>query len=115
MSNNHHLDYLELSAVDLDQFRNFYERVFGWQFQAWGPDYCSFSLAGWEGGVRGGERPIAGTILPILYAEQLEATEQAVVAGGGEILERHEFPGGRRFHFRDPCGNVLGVWTKVSK
>ncbi len=113
MSNNHHLDYLELSALSLDQFRNFYEAVFGWQFQAWGPDYYSFSHAGWEGGVCGGELPVVGTILPILYSDQLDITEQAVVQAGGEILQRHEFPGGRRFHFRDPCGNVLAVWTKV--
>jgi predicted enzyme related to lactoylglutathione lyase len=25
----------------------------------------------------------------------------------------HVFPGGRRFHFRDPAGNELAVWTKT--
>lgn len=49
----------------------------------------------------------------ILYASHLEDAERRVTAAGGTIVERHEFPGGRRFHFRDPAGNVLGVWTAV--
>ena len=73
----------------------------------------SFSGAGVEGGIRGGEKPVQGSTLVILYAEDLEKSEKNVVAAGGEITERHEFPGGKRFHFRDPVGNVLGVWMLV--
>jgi predicted enzyme related to lactoylglutathione lyase len=51
--------------------------------------------------------------LPILYADDLDATRAAVVAAGGRVLGAdHEFPGGRRFHFVDPDGNELAVWTK---
>jgi uncharacterized protein len=36
-----------------------------------------------------------------------------VRAAGGTILEPiHGFPGGRRFHFADPAGNELGVWSE---
>ncbi|MHA7873082.1 MAG: VOC family protein, partial [Hyphococcus sp.] len=59
-----------------------------------------------------GETPAPGTTLVILYADDLEDAEKRVTAAGGEIVDRHDFPGGRRFHFRDPAGNVLGVWTK---
>ncbi len=78
------IDYVEFAAEDLVGAKAFYAAAFGWTFQDWGPDYVSFEGAGVDGGIR-----------------------------GGEITERHEFPGGRRFHFRDPAGNVLGVWTKA--
>ncbi|MEZ6023207.1 MAG: VOC family protein [Hyphomonadaceae bacterium] len=110
---NHHVDYVEFAAQDLGVVQAFYGQAFGWTFEDWGPDYTAFSGAGVEGGFRGGETPSAGGALVVLYADDLDASERAVVAAGGEIIERHEFPGGRRFHFRDPAGNVLGVWTVV--
>lgn len=108
---NNHVDYVEFAAKDLNAVKKFYGAAFGWEFRDWGPDYVSFSGSGLEGGVRGGETPVPGSTLVILYADDLEAAERRVVEAGGEIVERHEFPGGRRFHFRDPAGNVLAVWT----
>lgn len=110
---NDHIDYVEFAAGDIAAFKTFYAAAFGWTFQDWGPDYASFEGAGIDGGVRGGEETKPGSTLVILYADDLEASEKSVVAAGGEITEHFEFPGGRRFHFRDPSGNVLAVWTKV--
>jgi len=110
---NHKIDYVELAATDLGAFKKFYGEVFGWTFQDWGPDYISFEGAGTDGGVRGGEKPVAGSTTVILYADDLEATEKAVVKAGGVIGARHDFPGGRRVHFTDTCGNALAVWTKT--
>lgn len=114
-SRNNRIDYVEFASADLAAFKAFYEAAFGWTFQEWGPDYASFSGAGLEGGVRGGAAATPGSTLVILYADDLDASESAVTAAGGVIVERHEFPGGRRFHFRDPTGNVLGVWTKAGE
>ena len=51
--------------------------------------------------------------LVILKAENLEAAEAAVKAAGGTITRAiFSFPGGRRFHFREPGGNELGVWSE---
>ena len=48
--------------------------------------------------------------LPVIEVESLEATEAAVRAAGGEITRAtFAFPGGRRFHFRDPAGNELAA------
>ncbi|MEZ5893544.1 MAG: VOC family protein [Parvularculaceae bacterium] len=107
---NYHIDYVEFAAEDLSAIKTFYSAAFGWEFQDWGPDYASFSGAGLDGGIRGGEKPVAGSTLVILYADDLEASEKRVVDAGGVVTERHEFPGGRRFHFRDPAGNVFAVW-----
>ena len=110
---NNHIDYIEFAAEDLTVVKTFYGEAFGWTFEDWGPAYVSFSGAGLEGGFRGGEAPVPGGALVILYADDLEASEARVVAGGGTITDREEFPGGRRFHFRDPAGNALAVWTKA--
>lgn len=112
---NNHIDYVELAAEDLSVAKVFYGAAFGWEFQDWGETYVSFTGAGLDGGIRGGETPVNGSTLVILYADDLEASEKRVVDAGGEITERHDFPGGRRFHFRDPSGNELAVWTKAEE
>jgi predicted enzyme related to lactoylglutathione lyase len=76
----------------------------------------SFKDGRLEGGFREVEGPFApsaGNPLVILFASDLDAAERRVVSAGGRIVERHTFPGGRRFHFADRAGNVLGVWTKA--
>lgn len=112
---DNHIDYVELAAEDLGAAKAFYAKAFGWEFQDWGETYVSFSGAGLDGGIRGGEKPVNGSTTVILYADDLDAAEKRVVAAGGEITERHEFPGGRRFHFRDTVGNALAVWTKAGE
>ena len=53
-----------------------------------------------------------GGPLVILYADDLEATQQRIEAAGAKISRAtFAFPGGRRFHFIDPDGYELAVWT----
>jgi hypothetical protein len=109
------IDYVELTVPDAVGAKRFYGAAFGWEFQDWGPDYVSFKDGRMEGGFREVEGPFtpsSGNPLVILYAADLAAAERRIISAGGRITERHEFPGGRRFHFTDPAGNVLGVWTK---
>jgi predicted enzyme related to lactoylglutathione lyase len=48
----------------------------------------------------------------VIYARDLEALEAAITRAGGKIVRPpFAFPGGRRFHFTDPSGNELAVWT----
>ena len=43
-----------------------------------------------------------------------EAMQAKVEAAGGVIVKPiFAFPGGRRFHFRDPAGNELAVWSET--
>ena len=54
-----------------------------------------------------------GTPLVILYSNDLESSLKQVVAAEGSISkETFDFPGGRRFHFKDSSANELAVWTK---
>ena len=112
---NHHINYVEFPLVDNEKTIAFYGEAFGWVFQAWGNDYLSFTGAGLEGGFnrQEGVNPARPGSLVILYAENLEATQQQIEQAGGTIVQPiFSFPGGRRFHFNDPNGNELAVWSE---
>ena len=107
------LDYLEMPATGatLDRAKAFYSAAFGWAFTDYGPTYAAFD-EGLEGGFQAEAAEAPAAPLPVLYSEELEATLAAVEAAGGVILKPiFPFPGGRRFHFRDPAGNELAVWS----
>jgi hypothetical protein len=47
----------------------------------------------------------------LVFSEDLDQSLEAVRGAGGEITHGpYDYPGGRRFHFRDPSGNELGVY-----
>jgi predicted enzyme related to lactoylglutathione lyase len=57
-----------------------------------------------------------GGPLVVIYAADLELLEQRVRQAGGAIVRPiFSFPGGRRFHFTDPSGNELAVWSDKEK
>jgi predicted enzyme related to lactoylglutathione lyase len=108
------LDYIELPATDILATKRFYGGVFGWTFTDYGPDYVAFEVAGRQGGFNAGRKPVASDgPLVVLYANDLDAMEASVRKTGATILSRETFEGGRRFHFRDPNGNEIAVWTKT--
>jgi len=115
MSTHHSIDYIELAVTDLAASRSFYERAFGWQFNEYGPTYAGIKAAsgdGEVGGLAAGGDPGPGGSLVLLYSDDLETTLSAVEEAGGTVTEGpYDFPGGRRFLFRDNSGNVLGVWA----
>ena len=116
MNNIHHvIDYVELPAHDLPATRAFYEQAFDWQFTEYGPEYAgirSHSGEGEGGGLDGTAGPDRRAPLVLLYSDDLDATVEAVKAAGGKVIrEPYQFPGGRRFHFADPSGTELGVYT----
>ncbi|MGC9158816.1 MAG: VOC family protein [Terracidiphilus sp.] len=113
---HHRISYIEFITNDMARTRKFYSTVFGWTFKDWGPEYIGFEGAGISGGFGKGEaasEKTASTPLVVIYSADLKATEAAIVAAGGQIVvHTFEFPGGRRFHFSDGAGNVLGVWSE---
>ncbi len=110
MRENGKIDYVELPGGELSGTKAFYAAAFGWTFTDYGPTYAAFEQ-GLDGGFQAEEA--ASAPLVILYARDLEAMEAKVRAAGGEIVKPiFSFPGGRRFHFRDPAGNELAVWSE---
>ena len=115
MPNDYAIDYVEFPASDLAAVKAFYERAFGWSFTDYGPDYTAFTSGSIAGGfftAGASSKSGQGAALVVLYAQDLEATLRRVEESGGTIVKPiFSFPGGRRFHFEDPNGNELGVWS----
>ncbi len=106
------IDYIELPATDVARTKRFYIDVFGWKFTDYGPDYTSFEDGRLTGGFRKADRAEPGGPLIVIFAMDLAAVEKSVTKAGGRIVKPvFDFPGGRRFHFTDPSGNELAVWS----
>lgn len=106
------IDYIELRALDIAASKAFYSSVFGWPFTDYGPDYTSFSDGRIAGGFSHATSVEAGGPLVVIYAVDLPGIKEAVISNGGTIVKDiFEFPGGKRFHFHDPSGNELAVWS----
>jgi predicted enzyme related to lactoylglutathione lyase len=115
---HHKINYVEFTTSNIEQTKKFYSTVFGWSFKDWGPDYIDCNAAnsgvaiGFAKGLALQENPKSAPLV-VLYSVDLKATEAAIVANGGSIVvSTFEFPGGRRFHFSDGAGNLLGVWSE---
>ena len=107
------LDYIEFPATDIAATKRFYNAVFGWKFTDYGPEYTSFHDGRLGGGFTLAAKPVKGGVLVVVYTKTLAETQQKVIEAGGKIVvETFEFPGGRRFHFADPNGNELAVWSE---
>jgi predicted enzyme related to lactoylglutathione lyase len=114
MNHTHHsIDYVEISADDVPSAKAFYGAAFGWQYADYGPTYAGIQAPDGDGEVGGltvGDAR-GGSPLVLVISEDLDRSRQAVESAGGEVVEGpFDYPGGRRFHFRDPSGNVLGVF-----
>ena len=112
-ANDRCIDYIEFPATDVAKTKAFYQQAFGWKFTDYGPDYTSFEDGRLSGGFSKEGKVAQGGPLVVLYASDLAATEKKVRDAGGVIVkDAFPFPGGRRFHFSDPSGNVLAVWSE---
>jgi uncharacterized protein len=113
---HHGIDYVEIAVTDIQAAKAFYSTAFGWTLVDYGPDYAGIQVGGKEiGGLRRDSEVRAGGPLVVLYSNDLEKSAAAVTAAGGKILKPiYPFPGGRRFHFADPAGNELAVWSAQS-
>lgn len=106
------IDYIEIDATDVAATKRFYSEAFGWKFTDYGPDYTSFEDGRLNGGFRKADRVGQGSVLVVIFAVDLARAEAKVRAAGGSIVKPvFEFPGGRRFHFTDPSGNEMAVWS----
>ena len=110
---HHTIDYVELYVDDVAAAKQFYGTAFGWRFNDYGDAYAGIQAPdgdGELGGITVGDTR-GGSPLVLMISDDLDASVRSVTDAGGEVVEGpYDYPGGRRFHFRDPSGNQLGVF-----
>ena len=107
------IDYIELNVADIARSKDFYGETFGWTFTDYGPQYCEFSDGRMKGGFDASAPVTTGGPLVVLYGSNLVEILSRIEAAGGKIVKPiFDFPGGRRFHFSDPDGYELAVWSE---
>ncbi|MGN6102668.1 MAG: VOC family protein [Devosia sp.] len=107
------IDYLEFPSADGTKTRRFLEQAFGWRFVEYGPTYLGIEDAGIDVGIQSDPAEATAAPLVIMRTDDLDAAQAAVEAAGGTITRpQFNFPGGRRFHFREPGGNEMAVWIE---
>ena len=109
------IDYVELpSATAHELTRAFYSKAFGWTFSEYGPDYSATTTGDVDVGLNGDVEEALSAPLPVVRVDDVEAAFDAVSKAGGIIAKSiFSFPGGRRFHFIDPSGSELAVWSET--
>jgi predicted enzyme related to lactoylglutathione lyase len=111
------INYVEFPSSNLTATKKFFKLVFAWEFQDFGEEYTAFSNQGLDGGFYQSELKANakdGSALIVFYSDSLETTRQKIIQAGGTITQDiFTFPGGRRFHFTEPCGNELAVWSDL--
>lgn len=114
MSKHNQIDLVELKASsqeERDRLTEFYAELFGWQYTDWGGKYSDTHDSGLTSGIDVEPKQPNKTLV-VIYSENLKDSMKAVIDAGGEItLAAYEFPGGKRFHFHDPVGNEMAVWS----
>ena len=114
-SRENRIDYVEFPTASKEAHaaaKQFYGDVFGWSYQSWGDDYSDTKDSGIASGINGSAEHQVAKPLVVLFSSNLEMVREQVIEAGGKISrDIFPFPGGRRFHFVDPSGNELGVWS----
>lgn len=102
--------FVELPASDLPSARSFYADAFGLAFTDFGPSYSSTMTGDVDIGLQADASEATAAPLAVIAVDDLEACVEAVSKAGGVVTKPiFAFPGGRRFHFRDPSGNELAA------
>lgn len=105
------LNYVELCVADTAQAKSFYSQAFGWGFIDFAPTYASTASGDVDIGLQADTPHGAKPPLPVIHVANLEAAlERTLAAGAVLVTPIFSFPGGRRFHVRDPADNEIAVW-----
>lgn len=102
--------FVELAVGSTGPTKSFYASAFGFAMTDFGPTYSCTMTGDVDLGLQGDVKEASRAPLPVIQVESLEDTEERVKRAGGVVTRAtFSFPGGRRFHFRDPDGNELAA------
>jgi predicted enzyme related to lactoylglutathione lyase len=114
-----HVSYLEIPAVDAERSAAFYEAVFGWAIRRRDNGQPSFddqsgALSGsWVTGRAVSREP---GLLPYIYVDGIDQAIARIATSGGAVV-KPPYPEGDLWvaTFRDPAGNLMGVWQAAPR
>jgi predicted enzyme related to lactoylglutathione lyase len=108
--------YVEMPATDVRRSAEFYEKVFGWQIRRRGDGSVAFDDGvGQVSGTWIIGRPPATTpgFLIYIMVDDVAATIETLVAQGGELMQAIGADAPEiTARFRDPAGNVIGLYQQ---
>lgn len=104
--------YVEIPAKDIQKSADFYAKVFGWKIKKRGDGSTAFDDP--VGGVSGAwvlERPVTAKpgLLVYIMVDSISKTTESIVREGGAIMRVHTT---EIAHFRDPAGNIVGLYQE---
>jgi uncharacterized protein len=108
------LSYIEIPALDPQRSGDFYRSVFGWNIRGGGPTHVGFDDAGQHliGHFTTRDRVVGEPgIVPYIYVQGIDAALSAIAEHGGQVVSEPH-PEGKLWvaTFRDPAGNLIGIW-----
>jgi len=110
------LKHIAINCDDVERGKSFYEEVFGWKFQPWGPPgFFMTEDAGVKTAVQQRRELAPGVRMTgfecTIGVTDIEATQAAIEAHGGKIvMPKVTLPGvGTLIFFEDPEGNLAGA------
>ena len=108
------LSYVQVPALDVRASARFYESVFDWKSRGDGENHLSFTdatgdmIGAWVTGRAISREP---GVLPYIYVHGIDGIVERIKANGGEIVKSPYAEGDLWVAtFRDPAGNVIGIW-----
>lgn len=112
------ISYLHIPAVDIHEAASFYEAVFGWTVRDHDSDRPTFDDgSGYISGAWMTDQAVAREpgLLLYIYVEHIDEVIARISAHGGEVVRAPYAEGNLRVAtFRDPTGNILGLWEEAA-
>jgi predicted enzyme related to lactoylglutathione lyase len=102
--------FVELPVRATGPAKSFYADAFGFAMTDFGLTYSCTLTGDVDLGLQADAAEASRAPLPVIQVESVEEAEKLVEQAGGVITKAtFSFPGGKRFHFRDPAGNELAA------
>ncbi len=106
------IEFPSKSKKDFEKTRNFMKNVFNWDYISWGDDYMDTAAGGITNAFNADDDHKPEMPIVVIFANNLEQAKLNVEENGGKIVKDiFAFPGGRRFHFIEPSGNLMAIWS----
>jgi len=110
------LNYVELPVSNITASKAFFESVAGWSLQDFAPTYAATMTGDVDLGLQADRAEATSAPLPVIQVSDLDSLYEAVLARGDAIIRPiFSFPGGRRFHVREPSGNEIAFWQLAAE